>query len=65
MIYLFFFNLETLKQQMAVSVFSPIGSLLLLVNNYANSDGRTLIPHTALGILLLLIALLLAYTGRP
>lgn len=46
-------------------MFSFIGSLLLLVNNYANSDGRNLIPHTALGILLLIIALLLAYAGRP
>lgn len=46
-------------------MFSFIGSLLLLVNNYANSDGRNLIPHTALGILLLIIALLLAYAGQP
>ncbi|XP_071313684.1 uncharacterized protein [Trachinotus anak] len=40
------------------------GSLLLLVNNYASSpDNNDFIPHTALGILLLIIAALLAYAG--
>ncbi|XP_018531209.1 uncharacterized protein si:ch211-153b23.4 [Lates calcarifer] len=39
------------------------GSLLLLVNKYASSSERDFIPHTALGILLLIIAALLAYAG--
>ncbi|XP_070819061.1 uncharacterized protein [Chaetodon trifascialis] len=39
------------------------GSLLLLVNNYASSPEKDFIPHTALGILLLIIAALLAYAG--
>uniref|UniRef100_UPI0037E9BB3F uncharacterized protein n=1 Tax=Semicossyphus pulcher TaxID=241346 RepID=UPI0037E9BB3F len=39
------------------------GSLLLLVNNYASSPEKDFIPHTALGILLLFIAALLAYAG--
>nr|XP_019935137.1 PREDICTED: uncharacterized protein LOC109624703 [Paralichthys olivaceus] len=39
------------------------GSLLLLVNDYASSPGKDFIPYTALGILLLIIAALLAYTG--
>ncbi|XP_071313685.1 uncharacterized protein [Trachinotus anak] len=40
------------------------GSLLLLVNNYASSpDNNDFIPQTALGILLLIIAALLAYAG--
>ncbi|XP_018607307.2 uncharacterized protein LOC108934227 [Scleropages formosus] len=39
------------------------GSLLLMVNNYAHASGNTLIPDTALGALLLIIAVLLAYTG--
>ncbi|XP_074504473.1 uncharacterized protein LOC141775222 [Sebastes fasciatus] len=39
------------------------GSLLLLVNNYASSPEEDFIPHTALGILLLIIAALLAYAG--
>ncbi|XP_069552826.1 uncharacterized protein [Brachyistius frenatus] len=39
------------------------GSLLLLVNNYASSPEKDFIPHTALGILLLLIAALVAYAG--
>ncbi|XP_033976976.1 uncharacterized protein si:ch211-153b23.4 [Trematomus bernacchii] len=39
------------------------GSLLLLVNNYASSPVKEFIPHTALGILLLIIAVLLAYAG--
>ncbi|KAK2849291.1 hypothetical protein Q5P01_009125 [Channa striata] len=39
------------------------GSLLLLVNNYASSPDGDLIPSTALGILLLIIAALLAYAG--
>ncbi|XP_051276367.1 uncharacterized protein si:ch211-153b23.4 [Dicentrarchus labrax] len=39
------------------------GSLLLLVNNYASSPVKDFIPHTALGILLLIIAALLAYAG--
>ncbi|KAG7215314.1 hypothetical protein INR49_022603 [Caranx melampygus] len=39
------------------------GSLLLLVNGYASSPGKDFIPHTALGVLLLIIAALLAYAG--
>uniref|UniRef100_A0A8C3AD47 Threonylcarbamoyl-AMP synthase n=2 Tax=Cyclopterus lumpus TaxID=8103 RepID=A0A8C3AD47_CYCLU len=39
------------------------GSLLLLVNNYASSPEKDFIPHTALGILLVIIAVLLAYAG--
>ncbi|XP_053284960.1 uncharacterized protein si:ch211-153b23.4 [Pleuronectes platessa] len=39
------------------------GSLLLLVKDYASSPGKDFIPHTALGILLIIIAALLAYTG--
>ncbi|XP_077091769.1 uncharacterized protein LOC143744266 [Siphateles boraxobius] len=39
------------------------GSLLLLVNNYASSPDRPLITDTALGVLLLIIAALLAYSG--
>ncbi|XP_059201492.1 uncharacterized protein si:ch211-153b23.4 [Centropristis striata] len=39
------------------------GSLLLLVNNYASSPEKDFIPHTALGILLLIISIILAYAG--
>ncbi|XP_036821522.1 uncharacterized protein LOC110507151 [Oncorhynchus mykiss] len=39
------------------------GSLLLLVNNYGSSPDKDFIPHTALGVLLLIIASLLAYSG--
>ncbi|KAM4621437.1 uncharacterized protein ACJ7VT_005813 [Polymixia lowei] len=39
------------------------GSLLLLVKNYGSSAGEDIIPLTALGILLLIIAALLAYAG--
>ncbi|XP_069049687.1 uncharacterized protein [Lepisosteus oculatus] len=39
------------------------GSLLLLVNGYTDSPVQPLIPGTALGILLLIIASLLAYAG--
>ncbi|KAM9850099.1 uncharacterized protein ACBR49_007319 [Aulostomus maculatus] len=39
------------------------GSLLLLVNSYASSSEKDFIPHTALGILLLMIAILIAYAG--
>lgn len=39
------------------------GSLLLLVNDYASSNTQDFIPQTALGILLLIIAALLAYVG--
>ncbi|KAM9741868.1 uncharacterized protein ACNS7B_012807 [Menidia menidia] len=39
------------------------GSLLLLVNNYGGSPEKDFIPHTALGILLLIIAALVAYAG--
>ena len=42
---------------------NPAGSLLLLVNNYGSSPEKSLIPHTALGVLLLIIAALLAYSG--
>jgi len=41
-----------------------LGSLLLLVNNYASSPDRPLITDTALGVLLLIIAALLAYSGN-
>lgn len=40
-----------------------VGSLLLLVHNYASSPEKDFIPHTALGILLVIIAALLAYAG--
>uniref|UniRef100_A0A8C9ZR99 Threonylcarbamoyl-AMP synthase n=1 Tax=Sander lucioperca TaxID=283035 RepID=A0A8C9ZR99_SANLU len=41
-------------------------SLLLLVNNYGSSPEKDFIPHTALGILLLITAVLLAYSvQRP
>uniref|UniRef100_A0A8C9RR82 Threonylcarbamoyl-AMP synthase n=1 Tax=Scleropages formosus TaxID=113540 RepID=A0A8C9RR82_SCLFO len=46
----------------AVPIFHP-GSLLLLVNDYGQTAGRELIPNTALGVLLLIIAALLAYSG--
>ncbi|KAM4555674.1 uncharacterized protein PAE49_014650 [Odontesthes bonariensis] len=39
------------------------GSLLLLVNNYASSPEKDFIAHTALGILLLIVAALVAYAG--
>ncbi|XP_016115903.1 uncharacterized protein [Sinocyclocheilus grahami] len=39
------------------------GSLLLLVNNYASSPDEPLITNTALGVLLLIFAALLAYSG--
>ncbi|XP_037530997.1 uncharacterized protein si:ch211-153b23.4 [Nematolebias whitei] len=39
------------------------GSLLLLVNSYASSPQNDFIPHTALGILLLIISALIAYAG--
>ncbi|KAK6296560.1 hypothetical protein J4Q44_G00327020 [Coregonus suidteri] len=39
------------------------GSLLLLVNNYGSTPDKDFIPHTALGVLLLIIAALLAYSG--
>ncbi|XP_073343284.1 uncharacterized protein [Pagrus major] len=39
------------------------GSLLLLVNDYASSPEKNFIPYTALGILLLIIAAILAYAG--
>ncbi|KAL4659664.1 hypothetical protein GN956_G940 [Arapaima gigas] len=39
------------------------GSLLLMVNNYAQTPGNPLIPDIALGVLLLVIAALLSYTG--
>ncbi|KAM3612636.1 uncharacterized protein V6R79_011646 [Siganus canaliculatus] len=39
------------------------GSLLLLINNYGSSSEKDFIPHTALGILLLIIAALVAYAG--
>ncbi|KAK0154557.1 putative threonylcarbamoyl-AMP synthase [Merluccius polli] len=40
-----------------------LGSLLLLVNSYASTPGEDFIPKTALGILLLVIAAVLAYAG--
>lgn len=40
------------------------GCLLLLVNNYASDPRRDFIPLTALGILLLIIAALIAYAGE-
>ncbi|TSL89856.1 YrdC domain-containing protein, mitochondrial [Bagarius yarrelli] len=39
------------------------GSLLLLVNYYASTPNKTLIPATALGIELIIIAALVAYAG--
>ncbi|XP_076018872.1 uncharacterized protein LOC143010443 [Genypterus blacodes] len=39
------------------------GALLLLVNNYASSPEKDFIPHTALGVLLIITAALLAYAG--
>jgi len=33
------------------------------VNNYASSPEKDFIPHTALGILLLIVAALVAYAG--
>lgn len=47
----------------SICIFQISGSLLLLVSNYASSSGKDLIPQSALGILLLIIAALLAYTG--
>lgn len=44
-------------------VLTCVGSLLLLVQNYGSSPEKDFIPHTALGILLLVIAVLLAYAG--
>lgn len=43
--------------------FITVGSLLLLVNNYASST-QDFLPHTVLGILLVVVAALLAYVGR-
>ncbi|KAF3693783.1 YrdC domain-containing protein, mitochondrial Precursor [Channa argus] len=54
----------TLSLHVSVGILSVCGgSLLLLVNNYASSPNTDLIPATALGILLLIIATLLAYAG--
>nr|XP_054604403.1 uncharacterized protein si:ch211-153b23.4 [Nothobranchius furzeri] len=39
------------------------GSLLLLVNSYGSSPLKDFIPHTALGVLLLIITVLVAYAG--
>ncbi|XP_068182589.1 uncharacterized protein si:ch211-153b23.4 [Antennarius striatus] len=39
------------------------GSVLLLVNDYASTPEKDFIPHTTQGILLLIIAFLLAYAG--
>nr|XP_061783793.1 uncharacterized protein si:ch211-153b23.4 [Nerophis lumbriciformis] len=39
------------------------GSLLLLVNNYGSTPQNDLIPPTALGVLLLIIAAIVAYAG--
>uniref|UniRef100_A0A672FUW9 Threonylcarbamoyl-AMP synthase n=1 Tax=Salarias fasciatus TaxID=181472 RepID=A0A672FUW9_SALFA len=44
-----------------LALFYSTGSLLLLVNNYAGSPESDFIPHTALGILLLFVAAILAY----
>lgn len=46
-----------------IEVLFPLGSLLLLINNYASSPEKDFIPHTALGVLLVIIAALLAYAG--
>lgn len=56
---IFFFILEMIV--MAIVLLT--GSLLLLVNNYASSPDKALITDTALGVLLLLFAALLAYSG--
>ncbi|KAI4886943.1 hypothetical protein NFI96_030459, partial [Prochilodus magdalenae] len=53
----------TLSAGKSSSVISDTGSLLLLVNNYGSTPGKHLIPDTALGIELLIIAALLAYAG--
>ncbi|KAM9835366.1 uncharacterized protein ACBT44_017438 [Syngnathus typhle] len=39
------------------------GSLLLLVNNYGSSPQKDFIPQTALGVLLLTVAAIVAYAG--
>ncbi|XP_072288372.1 uncharacterized protein [Eucyclogobius newberryi] len=50
--------------RLSVSILSiSAGSLLLLINNYVNDSSTTFIPHTALGILLLITAALLAYAA--
>ncbi|XP_041653928.1 uncharacterized protein si:ch211-153b23.4 [Cheilinus undulatus] len=55
---------QTSVLHMSVGILSISGgSLLLLVNNYASSPEKDFIPHTALGILLIIIAALLAYAG--
>lgn len=57
-------TIECFRLEMIVmAIVLLTGSLLLLVNNYASSPDKTLITDTALGVLLLLIAALLAYSG--
>lgn len=46
-----------------ILIISCEGSLLLLVKNYADSPEKVFITDTALGVLLLLFAALLAYAG--
>ncbi|KAM6977619.1 uncharacterized protein FYW47_002392 [Aplochiton taeniatus] len=55
-------ELESLHYSIGILGISG-GSLLLLVNNYASSPGEDFIPLTALGVLLIIIAALLAYAG--
>ncbi|XP_010866945.1 uncharacterized protein si:ch211-153b23.4 [Esox lucius] len=57
-------ELETESLHFSVGILGISGgSLLLLVNNYGSSPDKYFIPHTALGVLLLIIAALLAYSG--
>lgn len=58
-----FFFILLAEQVPLMGLSLPTGSLLLLVNSYASSPEKDFIPHTALGIVLLIIAALLAYAG--
>ncbi|XP_051810557.1 uncharacterized protein LOC110961127 [Acanthochromis polyacanthus] len=55
-------QLQSLRVSVGILGISA-GSLLLLVNNYASSSEQDFIPLTALGILLLIIAAIVAYAG--
>ncbi|XP_034038163.1 uncharacterized protein si:ch211-153b23.4 [Thalassophryne amazonica] len=55
-------ELQSLRMSVGVLGISG-GSLLLSVNGYGSSSSEDLIPLTALGIQLLIIAVLLAYAG--
>ncbi|KAJ8015764.1 hypothetical protein DPEC_G00029530 [Dallia pectoralis] len=57
-------ELETESLHFSVGILGLSGgSLLLLVNDYGSSPDKYFIPYTALGVLLLIIAALLAYSG--